>query len=91
MDKISSKRPLRDGNESHGAQNPNKTLVAATFEKAKTYIFAGTYVWDREVGGSNPLAPTINLNPFNNLERYGSTGLFLCVGSLCPEMPARDV
>ena len=35
-----------------------KTLVAATSEKAKTYIFARIYIWDREVGGSNPLAPT---------------------------------
>jgi hypothetical protein len=32
--------------------------VAATFEKAKTYIFAETQVRDREVGGSNPLALT---------------------------------
>jgi hypothetical protein len=32
--------------------------VAATFEKAKTYVFAETAIWDREVGGSNPLAPT---------------------------------
>jgi len=39
-------------------KNPNKTLVAATFEKAKTYIFAELRVWDREVGGSNPLSPT---------------------------------
>jgi len=33
-------------------------VVAATLEKAKTYIFAEPLVWDREVGGSNPLAPT---------------------------------
>ncbi len=41
-------------------KNPNKTLVAATFEKAKTYIFAELRVWDREVGGSNPLPNQLN-------------------------------
>jgi len=34
-------------------------LVAATFEKANTYVFAAPIIRDREVGGSNPLAPTI--------------------------------
>jgi hypothetical protein len=37
----------------------NETLVAATFSKAKTYVFARLIIRDREVGGSNPLAPTI--------------------------------
>jgi hypothetical protein len=32
--------------------------VAATFEKANTYVFAALIIRDREVGGSNPLAPT---------------------------------
>jgi hypothetical protein len=32
--------------------------VAATLEKAKTYVFAEPSVRDREVGSSNPLAPT---------------------------------
>jgi hypothetical protein len=32
--------------------------VTATLEKAKTYVLAEPLVWDREVGGSNPLAPT---------------------------------
>ena len=32
--------------------------MAATFEKANTYVFAATIIRDREVGGSNPLAPT---------------------------------
>jgi len=35
----------------------SKTLVAAIFEKAKSYIFAGIQIQDRAVGGSNPLAP----------------------------------
>jgi hypothetical protein len=44
------------------SKNPSKSVVAPTFEKAKTYIFDEPLVWDREVGGSNPLAPTININ-----------------------------
>jgi hypothetical protein len=36
--------------------------VAATFEKAITYDFAELVVRDREVGGSNPLAPTSQIN-----------------------------
>jgi hypothetical protein len=33
-------------------------VVAATPEKSETYVFDGFKVRDREVGGSNPLAPT---------------------------------
>jgi hypothetical protein len=44
--------------------------VAATLEKANTYVFAEPLVRDREVGGSNPLAPTNNLTPINILETY---------------------
>ena len=32
--------------------------MAATFEKANTYVYAALIIRDREVGGSNPLAPT---------------------------------
>jgi hypothetical protein len=39
-------------------------LVAATLEKANTYVFAAPIIRDREVGGSNPLAPT---NSFKHL------------------------
>ena len=42
-----------------GMQKPSIFLVAATFEKAKTYVFTEPVIRDREVGGSNPLAPTI--------------------------------
>jgi len=38
-------------------QNPNKLVVAATFEMAKTSLFAEPVIWDREVGGSNSLRP----------------------------------
>jgi hypothetical protein len=33
-------------------------VVAATPEKSETCVFDGVKVRDREVGGSNPLAPT---------------------------------
>ena len=39
-------------------------MVAATFEKANTYVFAEPIIRDRDVGGSNPLAPT---NQFKHL------------------------
>jgi len=42
-------------------KNPRISLVAATFEKANTYVFAAPIIRDREVGGSNPLAPTNSL------------------------------
>jgi hypothetical protein len=43
-----------------GSKNGRNSLVAATFEKAKTYVFAAPIIRDREVGGSNPLAATNN-------------------------------
>ena len=39
--------------------------MAATFEKANTYVFAALIIRDREVGGSNPLAPTNNSQSIN--------------------------
>ena len=63
-------------------KNPSKSVVAATFEKAKTYVFAEPLVRDREVGGSNPLAPTKHLKHINKLERYGPTGLFFHLANL---------
>ena len=42
-------------------------MVAATPEKSKTYVFDDAKVRDREVGGSNPLAPTNNLHGSNFL------------------------
>ena len=35
--------------------------MAATFERANTYVFAEPIIRDREVGGSNPLTPTNNI------------------------------
>ena len=39
-------------------KNGSNYVVAATPEKSETYVFDGIKVRDREVGGSNPLAPT---------------------------------
>jgi hypothetical protein len=46
-------------------KDPNESLVAATYSKAKTYVFALPIIRDREVGGSNPLAPTIYFQDWN--------------------------
>jgi hypothetical protein len=35
-------------------KNLSNPVVAATFEKAKTDVFAEFVVWNREFGGSNP-------------------------------------
>jgi hypothetical protein len=56
---------VKNGNECKNARN---SLVAATFEKANTYVFAALIIRDREVGGSNPLAPTNNLASLNYLQ-----------------------
>jgi hypothetical protein len=39
-------------------KNGRNYVMAATPEKSETYVFDGIKVRDREVGGSNPLAPT---------------------------------
>jgi hypothetical protein len=36
----------------------SKFFGGCNFEKADTYVFAKLIIRDREVGGSNPLAPT---------------------------------
>jgi hypothetical protein len=46
-------------------KNLRNSLVAATFEKANTYVIAPTIIRDREVGSSNPLAPTNNSHSIN--------------------------
>jgi hypothetical protein len=80
VDKTYSIRPLRDGSEYEGMQKPNETLVAATFSKAKTYVFARLKIRDREVGGSNPLAPT---NIFKALTAASIGGLFFWWWQIC--------
>ena len=58
-------------------QNAKKFLVAATLEKGNTYVFTGSLVRDREVGGSNPLAPT---NQIKHLRRSVTVAVRLSVG-----------
>jgi hypothetical protein len=57
-------------------------MVAATFEKANTYVFAAPIIRDREVGGSNPLAPTNNLHRINYLRPLALTAVFSAVANL---------
>ena len=57
---------VKNGN---GCKNARNSLVAATFEKANTYVFAAPIIRDREVGGSNPLAPTNNSHLINYIYR----------------------
>ena len=52
------------------------------YSKAKTYVFARFKIRDREVGGSNPLAPTIFLHPVNYLPSRAVTVLFHRVANL---------
>jgi hypothetical protein len=51
--------------------------VAATFEKAKTYVFAGMVIHNPKVGGSIPPPAT---NVFNDLRRAECLPFF----ALCP-------
>ena len=64
----------------NGCKNPNNSLVAATFEKANTYVFAALIIRDREVGGSNPLAPTNNSQSSNNFKIVSVTGFIASCG-----------
>ena len=68
---------LRNGN---GCKNTRNSLVAATFEKANTYVFAALIIRDREVGGSNPLAPT---SQFTHLRAAHAARSRLLWGLLC--------
>src|SRR5215204_4656599 len=68
---------VRNGN---GCKNARISLVAATFEKANTYVFAAPIIRDREVGGSNPLAPT---NQIRHLRAAHAARSRLMWGLLC--------
>jgi len=48
---------VRNGKEQ---ENLDFSLVAATFEKANTYVFAGKLIRNAEVRGSIPLCSTIS-------------------------------
>jgi len=44
VDRIYSTRLISDGKECQRLQNAKKFLVAATFEKSKTYVFDGLVI-----------------------------------------------
>jgi hypothetical protein len=56
-------------------QNGPKFLVAATFEKANTYVFAEKVIHNPKVGGSIPPPAT---NVFNYLRRAERLPFFVC-------------
>src|ERR1044072_9078426 len=45
-------------------------LGGCNFRKGNTYVFAAPIIRDREVGGSNPLAPTNNSSTYGYLQRW---------------------
>jgi hypothetical protein len=49
--------------------------MATTFEKANTYVSAAPIIRDREVGDSNPLAPT---NQFKHLRLPSKVAVLVC-------------
>jgi|SRR6266446_949773 len=49
-------------------ENPDFSSVAATFEKAITYVFAGKLIRNAEVVGSNPICSTSNPLMIKNLD-----------------------
>ena len=70
--------------------------MAATFEKANTYVFAAPIIRDREVGGSNLLAPTIRINylrlptlaaVFHLWQICGHVENYFLGQSVCPNIP----
>jgi len=48
-------------------KNPSFSSVAATVEKASTYVFAERLIRNAEVRGSTPLCSTNNSPYYNNL------------------------
>ena len=53
-------------------ENLDFSSVAATFEKANTYVFAESLVRNAEVRGSIPLCSTIYFQPFTAAARFTS-------------------
>jgi hypothetical protein len=51
---------LRDGNEEERTGKPSNLLVAATLEKANTYVFAGCPIRNAEARSSTLLCSTIS-------------------------------
>ena len=71
-------------------QNSNKLVVAATFEKAITYVFAGRLIRNAEVRGSTPLCSTSEPHFFNNLQAQLRETRFPQLANIWPEKTASD-
>src|ERR1051326_6927894 len=63
---------VRNGKEH---KNSRFSSVAATVEKASTYVFAGRLIRNAEVRGSTPLCST---NRINDLGQGGDPAFFIC-------------
>ena len=64
--------------------------MAATLEKAITYVFAESPIRNAEARGSNPRCSTNNLSPLNNLPLQIHETWFSQVANTWPEKPATD-
>lgn len=67
------------------------SLVAATFEKANTYVFAERLIRNAEVRGSTPLCSTNNSHSFNNLAPHGQLGPTSHLAKTWPEKTAPNI
>ena len=63
------------GGKGKEPENLNLSSVAATFETASTYVFAGRLIRNAEVRGSIPLCST---NRINDLRQGGDPAFFIC-------------
>ena len=61
--------------------------VAATFETASTYVFAGRLIRNAEVRGSTPLCSTNNSYSCNNLAAQPQLGPIYQLANTWPETP----
>jgi len=64
--------------------------VAATFEKANTYVFAGRLIRNAEVRGSTPLCSTNNSRIFNSLQAQPYQTKFPQLANIWPEKTIPD-
>ena len=71
-----------------GCKNPRFSSVAATFEKAITYVFAGSPFRNAEVRGSIPLCSTNNIQFLNYLQSQPPKSQFSQVANTWPEKTA---
>ncbi len=67
VDKNNCMQQISDGKKWEGTGKPLKSLVAATFEKAITYVLAESPIRNAEARGSIPLCSTSNSHLFSIL------------------------